>query len=215
MKRRKVKVPEHLKFTYGEYIRKCVKLENDWLLITVVNGTAIFYKENCPEFCVAKFKKVIVAKNGLFMIILKTGDRIIYDADGMQLSVGGYDCMLFPNGWYRIQYSNKMITLFNAEGFCVANKLRTAEVYPDGKYYISVVYDAWDKGDCIPGLYNADGTRIYLSNAKKITVLKNGWFIADGCLYDNFGDLSIGTANGRYAYPWLLKLYGFFRKRKV
>lgn len=214
MKWKKVKIPTRLEFAYGDYAKRCFQIKNGWIVVVLKNNSAIFYNENFLEMCVPKFKKVDVAPNGLFMITAKDGYRAIFDESGKKLSVGDLDCMLFDNGWYRIQYDNEHISLFNDKGVSVGHKLRTAEVFPDGRYYMSCILP-WEDGDTIPGLYDADGSRIHFTNDQDITVLKNGWYILDNCLYDNKGNLCVGTANGRHAYKWLLKLYGSFMRRKV
>lgn len=221
MKRKKVKLPECLEFAYSECLKRCFQLKNGWIVAVLTNGSAVFYNDNFPERFFPKFKKVDVAPNGLFMITFTDGCRDIFDAEGKQLSISDTDCMLFHNGWYRIEFSNKRTTLFNDKGIGVGFNLRTAEVYKDGRYFMSCILPTNGRPGAVPGLYEPDGTQIHFTNSKEIIVLKNGLFIDFDSLYDSKGNLviepinSIHSATGRRVVIWLLKLYGSLMKRKA
>lgn len=52
------------------------------------------------------------------------------------------------------------------------------------------------------GLFNPDKSRVFYCNGADFKILKNGWFISDGSLYDDTGAFFIGAEDG-FRFPYL------------
>lgn len=180
---------------YAGLIKKRKTLKNGWRFLLLKNGIAILFNGNLPDIVVGKVKKVFEAVDGKFMLVLKTGEKAIYDKNGKMLTLFDSFNELFFNGWYKKNGSvdGTFLTLYDAAGNLVGEHLRKAEVFKDGRYYMSVTA----LGNVTQaGLFNKDKFQILSCNSMDFKMLKNGWFIVDGSLYDNTGAFFIGLKDG-------------------
>lgn len=204
----KHKEPTGYEYCFRGLIRKHCTLENGWQVIILKNNMAVIYR--CTqEMCFGAVKKVCEAKNGMFMIVKKNGLRAIFDCEGKCLSDFNKTNMLFENGWY-VMRTDKSLSLFNAEGENVCSKVKNAFVFKNGRYYVAFENEGEQKG----GLFEPDGTRILFTGQKGIKMFRNGWFIAEGDLYDNRGDYFTGVSEGIKFNPLFLTCLCFIMPKK-
>lgn len=203
-------LPEGFKSTYGRYIRKCKRLNNGWMLVTLVNKAVILLHDYPEMIFIPKFKKVVESNDGKFMIVDKSSKKLIYSADGKMLTSYDKETMLYANGWYRTS-ENGALSLYNAKGDCIGSNLRQAKVFSNGMYHMSVKLA---KDGINAGVFAADGKKLHFTNSTRVSVLPNGWFITDNSLYDNLGKLFIEPLPGRKVPHWMLYLAGRMMKSK-
>lgn len=208
--------PTAYESVYEGFIKRRKTLKNGWRCILLKNNVVVLFDSKlCDGDIVAgQFKKLIVANDGKFMLVLKTGEKAIYDKNGNMLTLFNKQNELFLNGWYRKCNSegDGLLTLYDAAGNVIGEHLRKAEVYKDGRYYMSVA--ASGDGN-LAGLFNADGTKIFLYNGLDFKMLKNGWFVTKGNLYDNTGAFFIGAEEGlNFSSKYLTLIGSLMLKRR-
>lgn len=173
-------------------IRKRKTLQNGWHLMLLKNDMVILYKDDRKDIAAGGIRRVFEAEDGKFMFVKKNGSNALFDKEGRLLTDFVFGAKLFKNGWYRLPVDGAY-ALYTEKGVLVADKLSAAEVYPNGHYYLAAKSE--EKADNT-GLFETNGKQVLAFNSENFKMLKNGWFIVDGSLYDNFGDFFLGLNDG-------------------
>ena len=178
---------------YAGKIKKRKTLKNGWHYLLLKDDSIVLFYDNLREVIVKNVKKVFEANDGKFMLTLKTGEKAVYDKSGKMLTLFDKQNELFFNGWYRVAEGNGLLLLYDASNEVVGKHLRKAEVFKDGRYYMSVEPKGESKNG---GLFTPNKTNVFSCNDSDFKLLKNGWFISDGSLYDDTGTFFIGKEDG-------------------
>ena len=177
---------------YKGYVKKRRLLKNGWYVIFLVNRVAIFSKEGKNDIIEGSVKSIFEADDGKFMVIKKDKTRTIFDAEGNRLSETSAMANLFFNGWF-ISVKENNVALCDATGKCLCPMITIAKVFNDGMYFVAVP-SGGNANDV--GFFDADGNRVFFTNDKMFCRLINGWFIADGSLFDVNGECLIESNAG-------------------
>ncbi|MCM1324285.1 MAG: hypothetical protein NC218_08990 [Acetobacter sp.] len=204
-------LPKDFLYTYGEYIHKQKRLRNGWLTAKIANGFTFFLHPQYVHFSVPAVMKITEAEDGKFMLKIRGGKKIIYAADGRQLTPFDKHTHLYPNGWYQYM-ENDTLSLYNNKEECICSKLRYSRVYKNGMYLANIATG----GDArLAGLFSAEGQKLLFTNSKKVTILPNGWFVSDHTLYDNLGNVYLEPIPQRKIPNWMLCLAGLLMRQKT
>ena len=198
------KLPPDFKLVYGSYVSGCRRLKNGWVAAWFSNGFTFLLHPCYGRISVPAVKKINEVADGKFIIYTRSGAKVIYSADGRQLTSFDTYAVLYPNGWYQC-LENKALSLYNNEGLRVGSNLRFAKVYPNGMYRMSINNNG---NPTCAGVFDAKGNRLWFTNSTKIKVLSNGWFVDDNVLIDNTGKVYIDELSKRKVPRWLLRLVG-------
>lgn len=203
-------LPKDFLSLYGNCISRRKRLKNGWFAVKLKNDMLFLIHKQYPSLSFSSAKKVTEAKDGKFMIENKNRDVVIYSPLGEQLTPFNKYSKLYPNGWYSLG-NGEDISLYNNEGKCVGEHLRYAKVFKNGTYLMSIT----SRGNaCHAGIFNAKGERLYFTNTQKAHVLSNGWFVVEGSLCDNSGNIFLSPLPTRRVPDWLLILFGSCMKAK-
>ncbi len=179
----KVDLPANMKMLYKGLIKKAVDLQNGWFAVILKNNLAILLYNGFQKMYYGAIKKIVKTADGKFMLVKKDGRKAIWDKEGQCLATFSKDTELYHNGWYR-KSLNESLALYDDKGNCIGQNLRTAEVFSNGFFFMSVLNS---KDGDIAGVYNNKKERLLFTNSSHVCVLRNGWFITEGTLYDNLG----------------------------
>jgi len=176
---------------YKGYTKKSYQLKNGWDVLMLVNDVAILFKNGEERITAGMVKKIIETEDGKFMIVKKDKTKAVFNSEGMMLADYDVHSNLLRNGWFTCLDGNE-VTLFDEKEQVICSKVTKAEVFADGRYFISVL----SGGDATNvGFFEADGSRIHFTNDKFFKRLMH-FFIADGSLYDLTGECLIEANQG-------------------
>lgn len=199
-----VDLPADVKMLYRGLIKKTIDLQNGWLVVILKNNLAIFFQNGIMKMSFGAVRNIVKNHDGKFMAVRENGDKAIWNANGSCLAAFSNDTQLFDNGWYKKKLNNGL-ALFDNKGECIGQNLRSTEVFSNGFYFMSVINSEDGK---IAGVYNNKKERLLFTNSSHVCMLKNGWFIVDGVLYDNFGDEYLSQPSSSKLSFLLLKTIG-------
>ncbi len=191
-------LPADVKMLYRGLIKKKINLKNGWVAIVLKNNLAVFLKDGVQMMSFGAVRAIFSADDGKFMVIKENKEKAIWDKDGLYLAPFSKETELYRNGWYRKE-SHGELALFDNQNNCLGQHLRETKVFRNGSYFMSVI-DAKDGG--LAGVYNKQREKLLFTNTRRIYMLNNGWFIADGWLHDNLGEPYI-----QYGHPYKLSLF--------
>ncbi len=199
-----VDLPADVKMLYHGLMKKKIDLQNGWLAIVLKNNLAIFFKNGMQMMSFGAVRNIVRNPDGKFMVVRENGDKAIWNAKGYCLAAFSKDTELFDNGWYRKKL-NDGLALFDNNGECIGHNLRNTEVFSNGFYFMSV-FDSAD--GAFAGVYNNKKEKILFTNSSHVCMLRNGWFIVDGVLHDNFGEEYLSQPTSSKLSFLLLKAIG-------
>lgn len=190
-------LPADIDMLYKGLIKKKINLKNGWMVIVLKNNLAIFFQDGIQKMSFGAVHAIFSTDDGKFMVIKENKEKAIWNKDGQCLAPFSTDTELYRNGWYRKE-SHGELALFDDKDNCLGQHLAATKVFHNGAYFMAVK-NAKDGG--LAGVYNSDREKLLFTNAVQVYMLKNGWFIADGWLYDNLGEPYI-----KYGHPYKLSL---------
>lgn len=210
-KSKKQKEIDALDLPFSCKVTNIKHLKKDWRLAITDKNISILLKGDRVVSQFSKVKNFLLAANDMAMVTLEDNRNIIFNSDGDNICIPNKDNCLFPNGFYRLK-RECCLALYNSQNTMLANNLRTANVFPNGYYHMSI----YNNGDPMSaGVFDPAGNRILFTNVLTVESFPNGWFIAGGLLYDNFGDTVLGMKKGLYPQRWkMLLLARIMPKRK-
>lgn len=190
---------------YKGYVKKSYRLKNGWCAVILVNRVAILINPITNQHVIAgAVKKVVEADDGKFMFIRKDKTKAVFNSKGKMLADYNVHSNLLRNGWFTRENENE-VTLFDADGQAICSKITKAEVFSDGRYYISVS----SGGNAAKvGFFEADGSRIHFTNDCGFKRVSSLFFIADGSLYDLTGECLIEANQGNNFNRILVRFIG-------
>lgn len=175
-----IKLPVDVEMVYHGLIKKSQKLKCGWLAVFLKNDMVILVNNGIKRFPVGGIKKILEADDNKFMIVRKNGEKAIWNQNGERIADFSKDTNLFSNGWYCTPL-NDGLALFDNTGACVGKRLKSAYVFPNGYYSMSVLNT--EDAACA-GVYNPSGERILFTNSPVKKMFKNKTFYVDGEFYD-------------------------------
>lgn len=184
-------LPPDVKMLYKGLIKRTFNLHNGWLAVLLKNNLALFFKDGLQKMSFGAVHTILKARDGKFMVIKENGHKAIWNAKGICLADFSKDTELFNNGWFRKKI-NGGLALFDDKGICIGQNLKSTEVFRNGFFFMAV-QNAEDAQ--IAGVYNNKKERLIFTNSSQVRMLRNGWFITEGALYDNFGEEYINQSS--------------------
>ena len=176
-------LPTDVKMLYKGLVKRKFDLKNGWIAIVLKNNMAILLRYGLQKMSFGAVKHIVSASDGKFMLIKENEKKAIWNKDGKCLSDFSSNAELFSNGWYKKKI-NDGLALFDNNGDCIGQNLQNTKVFPNGFFFMSVKNA--DDGH-LAGVYNNKKEKLIFTNSSHICMLNNGWFIAEGELFDNSG----------------------------
>ncbi len=197
-------LPADVKMLYKGLVKRKIDLKNGWIAIVLKNNMAILLRHGLQKMSFGAVKHIVSASDGKFMLVKENKRKAIWNKDGKCLSDFSSDTELFGNGWYKKKI-NGGLALFDSNDDCIGQNLQNTKVFPNGFFFMSVKNA--DDGQ-LAGVYNNKKEKVLFTNSSHVCMLRNGWFIVDGVLYDNFGDEYLSQPSSSKLSFLLLKTIG-------
>lgn len=203
-------LPEGFLATYGRFICKRKRLHNGWQAVRIRNGFTFMLHAQYDDFAVPAVKKIREIGDGKMIFKTHSGAKVIYNVEGKPLTPFNHQSILYPNGWYQC-VKDGVLSLYDATCTCVGTELRHAKVYKNGMYHMSVLPNGDER---YAGIFSSNGEKLLSTNATKVAILPNGWFVVKNTLYNNLGKVFLEPIPMRKVPFWLLCLVGRMMKQE-